>query len=99
MPLADGAAVGFIAVDVDQPEVAAEERSGWITQVGTHPAWRGRGLGAALICWALRSFRTEGLARARLSVNVNNPHATEVYRRLGFTTVRRRAVYVQALPL
>ncbi len=63
---------------------------GWIIQVGVVPAARGRGLGAALIGEALRRMSADGAREALLDVNVDNP-AGELYRRLGFTVLGRRA--------
>jgi mycothiol synthase len=67
----------------------------WIVQVGTHPAWRGRGLGAALVAEALRRFAAAGAAHVTLDVNANNPGAARVYARLGFQVIGRRARYVR----
>jgi mycothiol synthase len=81
----DGAQpVGFIVCD-----------DAWIVQVGTHPAWRGRGLGAALVVEALRRFAAAGAEHVTLDVNTNNPVAARVYTRLGFEVVGRRARYVR----
>ncbi|UQU63076.1 GNAT family N-acetyltransferase [Couchioplanes caeruleus] len=63
---------------------------GWIVQVGVVPAARGRGLGGALVCEALRRMRRDGEAEVWLDVNVDNP-AVELYRRLGFEHRGRRA--------
>jgi mycothiol synthase len=76
--------VGFIICD-----------DAWIVQVGTHPAWRGRGLGAALVVEALRRFQASGAEYVALDVNVNNPNAARVYAWLGFDLVGRRARYVR----
>jgi len=38
-------------------------------------------------------MRPAGEASITLNVNVNNPHAAALYRRLGFTEVGRRARY------
>jgi mycothiol synthase len=77
--------VGFIVCD-----------DAWIVQVGTHPAWRGRGLGAALVVEALRRFKAAGAEHVTLDVNVNNPRAARVYVWLGFALVGRRARYMRA---
>jgi mycothiol synthase len=66
---------------------------GWIVQVGVIPAARGRGLGAALVSAALDRMRAEGVTEAWLDVNVDNPGAAALYRRLGFTVAGRRARY------
>lgn len=91
----DGTAAGFIVLDVDAPQVA--ERAGWIVQVGVVPAWRGRGLGGALIAHALRYLQECDLPRARLYVNADNPHARQVYEQVGFSTLLRRSVYVKSV--
>jgi ribosomal protein S18 acetylase RimI-like enzyme len=38
-------------------------------------------------------MRAAGETGITLNVNVNNPHAIELYRRLGFVTAGRRARY------
>jgi mycothiol synthase len=65
----------------------------WIVQVGVVPAARRRGLAAALVSEALGRLRAEGSDQAWLTVNVNNPGAAAVYRRLGFEGRGRRARY------
>lgn len=84
--------VGFIAVDAEP-----ERSRGWISQVGVRPDQRGRGLGAALCAGVLEAFAREGLARATLHVNVNNPGAIHVYERLGFCHAARRARWSAAV--
>ena len=78
-----GADVGFIAA----------EATGWIAQLGAVPSARGRDIGAALIGEAVQRMRPAGEASITLNVNVNNPHAAALYRRLGFTEIGRRARY------
>lgn len=70
---------------------------GWLVQVGVRPDWRGRQLGAALVVEALTRMRAAGAAHALLDVNVDNP-AGELYRRLGFAPVGRRARYSPTAP-
>ncbi|GIF21281.1 hypothetical protein Ate02nite_40110 [Paractinoplanes tereljensis] len=64
---------------------------GWIVQVGVVPRGRGRGIGAALVREALGRMAADGAAEAWLNVNVNNPGAAALYRRLGFVERGRRA--------
>jgi ribosomal protein S18 acetylase RimI-like enzyme len=68
---------------------AVEGEEGWIVQVGVRPAWRRRGLAGALLSETMRRFQREGLRAAMLDVNVNNPRAMSVYRRLGFERLWR----------
>jgi len=64
---------------------------GWVVQVGVVPSARRLGLAAALITEALARMRAAGDTHAWLTVNVNNPGAAAVYRRLGFADRGRRA--------
>jgi ribosomal protein S18 acetylase RimI-like enzyme len=89
---ADGQPVGFIAAGV-LPIADLGQTVGWISQVGSHPAWRGRGVAAALIGAVLAAFQREGVAAAGLHVNVNNPGAIQLYERLGFRQIGLRAKY------
>jgi ribosomal protein S18 acetylase RimI-like enzyme len=64
---------------------------GWVVQVGVVPSGRGRGIGAALIRESLSRMAAHGTTEAWLNVNVNNPGAAALYRRLGFVDRGRRA--------
>ena len=70
---------------------------GWLVQVGVVPAWRGRGLGAALAAEMLRRAQASGAASTLLDVNVNNPGAARVYERLGFVRIGRRARFTRGV--
>lgn len=78
-----GADVAFIAA----------EATGWITQMGVVPCARGHDIGAWLIGEAVQRMRSAGEASITLNVNINNPRAAALYRRLGFTSIGRRARY------
>ena len=71
----------------------AGEGTGWIAQAGVVPRARGRGVGAALMTEGIRRMRAAGETTITLNVNVNNPHAAALYRRLGFTRTGGRARY------
>jgi ribosomal protein S18 acetylase RimI-like enzyme len=79
----DGGDVGFIVGDA----------AGWIGQMGVIPAARGMDVGVRLLAEAVRRMRSAGETTITLNVNVDNPHATALYRRLGFTRTGRRARY------
>jgi len=70
---------------------------GWINQIGTLPAYRGRGLASALLIQALRAFQAENLPFADLHVNVNNPGAFQLYEGLGFRVRGQRAKYTKTI--
>jgi mycothiol synthase len=75
--------VGFIAA----------ETTGWIAQLGVVPAARGRDIGSYLIGEAVHRMRSAGEREITLNVNVDNPHAATLFRRLGFTRIGGRARY------
>jgi mycothiol synthase len=81
----DGAEpAGFAICHVESDEEEGSGSGGWIAQMGVRPAWRGRGLGSALLSEAMHRFRSKGLRWAMLEVNTNNPRARRFYERLGF---------------
>lgn len=88
-------AVAFAICESEGGEQRSSE--GWIVQMGVRPPWRNRGLGSALLCEAMRRFKAEGLRYAILDVNVNNPQALSVYRRLGFERCRRYTSFQKAI--
>jgi mycothiol synthase len=63
-------------------------------QVGVRPDQRHRRLGAGLMSEALRRMRAAGEPAVLLDVNVNNPGAADLYRRLGFEVIGRRARWI-----
>ena len=76
---------------------ALQERGGVgaVQNVGVTAAWRGRGVGEALVLQALYGFRRAGLGRAQLEVTARNEGAQRLYRRLGF---RRTKTLYKAVP-
>jgi mycothiol synthase len=51
-------------------------------------------VGGYLVAAAVRRMRADGEHAVTLNVNVNNPHAAALYRRLGFVRAGGRARYV-----
>lgn len=100
--LLDGAEpTGFAICHVESDEEQGSGSKGWIAQMGVRPAWRKRGLGSALLCEAMRRFRSKGLRWAALDVNTDNPKARRLYQRLGFerlktyTSFQKNADYIE----
>ncbi len=73
-------AVGFLRLRPDETGV------GHISDVAVHPDRQRRGLGEAMLRWALGWFRGESLRRASLTVSVGNAPAIALYRKLGFAS-------------
>lgn len=69
---------GFLQLDLDAG------RTGNVTTIGVDPEFQRRGLGEAMLRWALAWFRSQGLGRATLTVNTDNTPAIALYRKLGF---------------
>ncbi len=57
---------------------------GYLSAVGIAPSHRGHGLGGALIGAASRVLVGQGATQIRLFVRSSNPHALQLYQRLGF---------------
>ena len=65
---------------------------GWLDHVSVRRAWRGRGLGSALIVRSLAILRERGMSVASLGVDAENPTgAVGLYERYGF---RRHQTWV-----
>jgi ribosomal protein S18 acetylase RimI-like enzyme len=71
---------------------------GWIEQVGTARAHRGRGLAAALIQSAMAVFASSGIEYATLEVDTENPTGAHgLYTGLGFERVRGYVDYTKVV--
>lgn len=77
----DGALVGYVVVTRGQPGVAQ------VTSLGVDPAWKGQGLGRALVVAAMEAAGDEGDAEMFLTVSAHNGPALGLYESLGFITV------------
>ena len=57
---------------------------GWVGSIGVRPAWRGRGLGLALLRESFERFRQTGETTVALGVDAQNATgATRLYERAG----------------
>lgn len=65
-------------------------RDAWIGIVGVHPAWRGLGLGRAVLVRGLQTLQQAGFQTASLHVNAENTVALNLYRSQGMQPVRTR---------
>jgi ribosomal protein S18 acetylase RimI-like enzyme len=84
-----GGIVGFteswVMVDADTGLWATADRYGYIDAVGIHGGFRGRGIGRALTSATLELLAAYDVAGYALWYSVDNPLASEVWPRLGFT--------------
>jgi mycothiol synthase len=71
---------------------------GWVQALGVRRAWRGRGLGRALLQHAFSEFRSRGFARVGLGVDASSPTGAErLYESAGMRVVRKRNLYEKRL--
>src|SRR5690606_33507720 len=61
--------------------------SAFIKDVEVDTAWRGRGVGAALVTTALAAFAGRNVSHVDLKTDADNHAALSLYRRLGFEIV------------
>lgn len=87
--------VGFSINHVHCSNHACE---GYITYIGTHPEWRGRGLASALLSASLKAFKKEGLPTAGLSVDTENAtQALRLYEKHGFRNMRTLVQHAKSI--
>ena len=66
----------------------ADRGIGMVQNLGVTPEHRGQGLGTILLYHAASGFRQIGLGKTSLEVTAQNLGAVQLYRRLGFRTVK-----------
>lgn len=77
--------VGFLVGRVRSlPQYFGGYPVGFISEVFTEDAHRGRGIGSLLVTRAVSWFEQCGITRAELQVIINNEGARKLYRRLGW---------------
>ena len=80
-----GDLAGFCTCTLD--EIFLPKQSGCVLGVGTHPSYRGIGLGRALLLSGLHRLRGHGLLGADISVDGENlTGAVRLYESVGFVT-------------
>lgn len=78
---------GFVLAYLER---AGDPDLGWIASFGVRPAWRGRGLGDALLRTSIQALHARGLRRVGLGVDAENPtSAPRLYERVGLRVVRQ----------
>ena len=95
----NGRVIGFCLCSVSEERNAQKgQREGVMDEIGVIRGWRQRGIASALIAAAMRTFREDGLAYAKLGVDTKNPTgALRLYEDLGFYSVRRSIAFHKEL--
>ena len=95
---------GMAILAVEREEIvggvisASASDAAWVRELGVRPAWRGRGIGTALLSSAFADLSRRGVAEVRLNVDAENQTgATRLYERAGMTVRRQWLVYEKQL--
>jgi mycothiol synthase len=79
--------VGAVCCRASTPQ---SEDAAHINILGVRPAWRGRGIGRALLLAAFRELQSRGIAAVDLGVDSESrTGATHFYEQVGMEAVRR----------
>ena len=84
----DGVMAGYLWWGTSQKPFSGTS-VGWVYDIQVVPAYRGRGIGEALMKHALQVSRERGLRQTGLMVNEKNRVAWSLYEKLGFRTDHR----------
>jgi ribosomal protein S18 acetylase RimI-like enzyme len=73
-------------------------KEGWVKDIAVADSWRGKGLGKAILLYALGEHHHRGTRLVGLKVDAINPTgAIQLYERVGFKVAKRLRVYVKKL--
>ncbi len=70
---------------------------GWVRQLGVSTAWRGKGIGSALLEHCFGVFYQRRFITVGLGVAADNPNAYQLYERVGMKRERHYAEYCKTL--
>lgn len=92
-----GAAIGYLVLTLGY-SVEHGGRDGFIDDLYVIPSARGRGVGAAMLNFALEQARGLGILTLHLEVETANERANTLYRSLGFAENGRRLMSLRLRP-
>src|SRR5579864_7690967 len=91
----------YVAIDIDDGDLCGLSlasivgpESGHITQICVSPQVRGSGVGYELLRQSLVTLKDHGCRRVSLTVTGANREAVELYRGIGFRTLRKFSAYM-----
>ena len=95
----DGTVAAFCFCWIDPESNERNNRSeGWIAELGTRRGHRKIGLGTAMLLAGMRKLKAEGMAKAMLGVDAENPSgALRLYESVGFRSVMTSITYSKDL--
>jgi ribosomal protein S18 acetylase RimI-like enzyme len=84
----DGTFAAFCICSIGAEEARRQsDQQGWVELIGTHPRFRRRGLGQALLLTGLQRLRLHGVDTALLGTTSWNTPAQQLYEMSGFRTI------------
>ena len=91
--------VGYLlSYEYEADTAATGIREAYVGLLGTRRAWRGRGVGRAMLAHAVTAFRDAGFARTSLDVDADSPTgALGLYTSLGFQKSRTSINFTRPL--
>lgn len=87
-----GNVIGYITTRLN-----SASRIGWIPNLAVDPAHQGKGIGRALIEFAIEFFRKSGMEVAKIETLDQNPVGQRLYPSVGFFEVARQIHYAMRL--
>ena len=82
-----GVGIGYETVSGDQSLALAARRVGYVSDLVVDAAWRGKGIGRAVLQDLMECFRKRGLKTARIGAIIENQGAIRLYQEMGFSQV------------
>jgi mycothiol synthase len=95
----DGTVAALCFCIIDPKDNLRNNRShGWIAELGTRRGHRKIGLGTAMLLAGMKKLKAEGMQKAMLGVDAENPSgALRLYESVGFRTVMTSVTYSKEL--
>ncbi|SEQ40029.1 GNAT family N-acetyltransferase [Natrinema salaciae] len=84
----EGDIVGFASVSIERGSLELDTTRGLLSNIYVEPAYRGRGIGTALLEAAEESLSRQGAEELLLEVMANNESARRFYRHNGYDEFR-----------
>jgi ribosomal protein S18 acetylase RimI-like enzyme len=95
LALVDGTPAGLLQSD----SLGVEQGEGWVKNLAVRRAYRGRGIGRALLATAFAAYTSKGRKRAGLGVDLTNPTgALDLYRSVGMSPAFEADMYELDVP-
>ncbi len=81
----DSKSAGFLILEIEKkPEVYRTKRLGFVHDLFVTKQFRGKGISTALKNYAITYFKKRGIKHVKISANVYNRRAREIYRKWKF---------------